>query len=295
MRRLNLDQLQTLVTIADLGTLAAAAKALHLSPSTVSLHVQELEARFNTQLLIRDRRQARLTSAGEALISGGRRLLSESDALQHQVQQRAMGLMMTSKLGVSAGVSPLLLPSLLDWLAVHAPGLELRLEVVSSAHAIQRVATGSLDLALIGLPQADWPQVHITPWRNDPMVAFLPPKWDAPEVVTPEWLNSQRWISFATGSQMYRLLTVWFAEVGLTPQPSMEMSHPEAIRTLVSAGHAMTVLPREAPMDAISHTLQQRELSPALMRPMGLVQRLPGSEDTATQLVVKGLMQFASK
>ena len=38
MRNLNLDQLQTLITIADLGTFAAAAQALHLAPPTVSMH-----------------------------------------------------------------------------------------------------------------------------------------------------------------------------------------------------------------------------------------------------------------
>jgi len=39
MRNLNLDQLQTLIAIADLGTFAAAAQALHLAPPTVSLHI----------------------------------------------------------------------------------------------------------------------------------------------------------------------------------------------------------------------------------------------------------------
>ena len=42
MRNLNLDQLQTLVAIADLGTFAAAAQALHLAPPTVSMHIKEL-------------------------------------------------------------------------------------------------------------------------------------------------------------------------------------------------------------------------------------------------------------
>ena len=37
MRNLNLDQLQTLIAIADLGTFAAAAQALHLAPPTVSM------------------------------------------------------------------------------------------------------------------------------------------------------------------------------------------------------------------------------------------------------------------
>ncbi|RZI64558.1 MAG: LysR family transcriptional regulator, partial [Variovorax sp.] len=38
MRQLNLDQLRTLVAIADLGTFSAAAQALHLAQPTVSLH-----------------------------------------------------------------------------------------------------------------------------------------------------------------------------------------------------------------------------------------------------------------
>ena len=67
MRRLNLDQLQTLVAVADLGTLAAAAQALHLSPPAVSLHIQELEARLDTPLLVRGKRQAQLTPAGALL------------------------------------------------------------------------------------------------------------------------------------------------------------------------------------------------------------------------------------
>jgi len=46
MRSLNLDQVRTLVAIADLGTFAAAAQALHLAPPTVSLHISELESRL---------------------------------------------------------------------------------------------------------------------------------------------------------------------------------------------------------------------------------------------------------
>ena len=39
MRELNLDRLRTLVTIADLGSFAEAARVLHLAPPTVSLHI----------------------------------------------------------------------------------------------------------------------------------------------------------------------------------------------------------------------------------------------------------------
>ena len=53
MRELNLDQLRTLVAIADLGSFSAAGRALHLTQPAVSLHVSELEGRLDTALLLR--------------------------------------------------------------------------------------------------------------------------------------------------------------------------------------------------------------------------------------------------
>ena len=72
MRNLNLDQIQTLIAIADLGTFAAASQALHLAPPTISLHIKELEARMQVPLVLRGRRQAGLTAAGQALVEEGR-------------------------------------------------------------------------------------------------------------------------------------------------------------------------------------------------------------------------------
>ena len=71
MRNLNLDQLQTLIAIADLGTLAAAAQALHLSAPTVSLHVSELESRLGVTLLHRGRHATRHAGGHAAAADAG--------------------------------------------------------------------------------------------------------------------------------------------------------------------------------------------------------------------------------
>ncbi|ULR87759.1 LysR family transcriptional regulator [Comamonas sp. B21-038] len=122
MRNLNLDQVQTLVAIADLGTFAAAAQALHLSPPAISLHIKELETRMDTALLVRGRRQAVLTAAGELLVAHGRKLLDASDELIDLVQRRASGREGLVKVGVSAGVSTRLLPMMLEQLSSRSPG-----------------------------------------------------------------------------------------------------------------------------------------------------------------------------
>src|SRR5476649_326549 len=67
MREINLDRLRTLLAVADLGSFAAAAKALHLAPPTVTLHVAQLEARLGARLLHRASSGVTATSAGGLL------------------------------------------------------------------------------------------------------------------------------------------------------------------------------------------------------------------------------------
>ena len=65
MRELSLDHLRTLVAIADLGSLANAARALHLAAPTVTVQIAELESRLGGQLLVRGRGPAQPTALGE--------------------------------------------------------------------------------------------------------------------------------------------------------------------------------------------------------------------------------------
>jgi DNA-binding transcriptional LysR family regulator len=299
MRNLNLDQVQTLIAIADLGTLAAAAQALHLAPPTVSLHISELESRLGAQLLVRGRRHASLTPAGSALVEGGRRLLAGADEVQEQVRRRAQGLQGLVRLGTTAGVSAHLLPRLLDRLARESPGVDVKLDMLSSAQAMARLAAGTLDLAIVALPQAGHAQVRVGAWRSDPMVALLPAGWPAPATVTPEWLAGQRWMSFGPATQMHRLVAAWFAQAGLNPRPHMELNHPQALRSLVAAGHGLALLPLEQPEvtggDPDNAGLQACPLHPPLLRQLGLAHRAGSEHDSATQSLLRALQAFASE
>src|SRR3989344_1518485 len=80
MRELNRDRLRTLVTIADLGSFAEAARTLHLAPPTVSLHIADLEAHIGAPLLVRKRGEVRPSAVGEVLVERARRWPSTTRA-----------------------------------------------------------------------------------------------------------------------------------------------------------------------------------------------------------------------
>lgn len=294
MRNLNLDQLQTLIAIADLGTFAAAAQALHLAPPTVSMHIKELESRLGAELVVRGRRQADLTPAGEVLVREGRQLLLASDDLVERVRRRASGREGIVRVGVSAGVSTRLLPRMLEALAARGPGVEIRLEAVASADAMQRLKAGTLDIAIVASPQPPLAEVRQTPWRNDPMVALLPASWDAPNHVDPDWLASRRWASFAPATQMHGLVANWFGQAGHHPRPFLALSYPGALKSLAVASQCAALLPMEEVEDLQgTPDVQIRPLQPPLMRPMAVAHRHQPAPPHAVASVLDVLAGFA--
>lgn len=296
MRNLNLDQLQTLIAIADLGTFAAAAQALHLAPPTVSMHIKELESRLGAELVVRGRRQADLTPAGEVLVREGRQLLLASDDLVERVRRRASGREGMVRVGVSAGVSTRLLPRMLEALAARSPGVEIRLEAVGSAESMQRLKAGTLDIAIVASPQPPLAEVRQTPWRNDPMVALLPVAWDAPDRISPDWLASRRWASFAPATQMHGLIANWFGQAGHHPRPFLALSYPGALKSLAVASQCAALLPMEEVEDLQGTPgVQIRPLQPPLMRPMAVAHRHQPAPSPAVAGVLELLVDFADE
>ena len=294
MRNFNLDHLQTLIAIADLGNFAAAAQALHLAPPTISLHIKELESRLQADLVVRGRRQAELTPAGEVLVQEGRQLLLACDDLMERVRRRASGREGIVRVGVSAGVSTQLLPRMLEALAARCPGVEIRLEAVGSADSMQRLKTGTLDIGVIASPQPPLAEVRQTLWRNDPMVALLPAAWEAPEFVTPDWLASRRWASFAPATQMHGLIANWFGQAGHHPRPFLALSYPGALKSMAVASQCAALLPMEEVEDLQGATdVQIRHLQPPLMRPMAVAHRHQPPPSPAVEGVLQLLAEFA--
>lgn len=77
---LPLDQVRTLLVVADEGTFEAAARALHVTQSAVSQRIKALEQRVG-RVLVQRSRPVRLTDSGKVLLRYGRQLAQlERDA-----------------------------------------------------------------------------------------------------------------------------------------------------------------------------------------------------------------------
>ena len=292
MRELNLDRLRTLVTIADLGSFAEAARALHLAAPTVSLHIADLEALFGAPLLLRKRGEVAPSGVGEVLIERARRLLADADEAFEAVHCQVQGLVGRVRLGASTGVIAHLLPRALEVLGRHHPGIDVQVAVLTTQDTMARLASGSLDVGLVALPQAAVPGVAVHPWRRDSVMAFVPSTWSAPKRATPQWLAAQPLILNDVGTSLSRLAAEWFARAAQQPKARIQLNYNDAIKSLVAAGYGATLLPHEASSSSapLDPRIRMLPLRPALWRPLGIAHR-KGPVERATQHVLDVLAQ----
>lgn len=86
--RFTLDQLQTLIAVAESGSFSAASRKLNRVQSAVSHAIQSLEEALDVQLFDRSQKLPRLTEAGIAILADARRVISGAEALRG----RALGI-----------------------------------------------------------------------------------------------------------------------------------------------------------------------------------------------------------
>lgn len=82
------DDIRFFAAIAVARSLAAAARALDVTPSAVSQRLQNLEQRLGVQLVSRSARRLTLTDEGELLVLRGGALLDEATELTEALQAR---------------------------------------------------------------------------------------------------------------------------------------------------------------------------------------------------------------
>jgi DNA-binding transcriptional LysR family regulator len=141
---LDLSHLRSFVTIAQLGSFTVASQKLGLRQSTVSQHLQRLEAVIGRRLIDRDTHGVGLTAEGEALLPHARQLLS--------LERQAASLFQASeprgklRLGISEDLVSGQLPLLLQDFIADYPSVDLNLTVALSKDLADMQDKGDLDL-----------------------------------------------------------------------------------------------------------------------------------------------------
>ena len=170
---MNLRQLRAVQTVAELGSVTAAASRLGLTQSAVSRMIGGLEAELGVALFERYRRRLILSRHALQFIGRAERIVSEMQELE--VSARAIRQGRTDRLRVIA-VPPFLqkvVPTAVAKRIRFNPQLSVRLDIARRAEIPDWINRRDFDLAIVGLP-VDRPEVSVHPLLPVEAVAVLP-------------------------------------------------------------------------------------------------------------------------
>src|SRR6201999_1976457 len=167
-------QLRAFCYAVKFGTVARAAEALFLSPSSVSLQLSALERELGAHLLERIRPRLALTREGQILYDLARPLIEGVEGIDRQFHSRRQG-MDAGEIVVAAGASTIqyLLPPLVRDFRGNHPQVRLQLANV----------TGKDGLALLRSDQADLAVGSMLDVPHD--LSYEPGDWFDPMLILP--------------------------------------------------------------------------------------------------------------
>jgi LysR family transcriptional regulator, hydrogen peroxide-inducible genes activator len=152
MIRPTLRQLSFLVAIAEEKSFSRAAELCHVTQSTMSAGIKDLEEILGQPLVNRLGRTSTLTPLGEETVDSAKRLLDDIDAIVSRANQRQTPLSGILRLGVIPTIAPYMLPVILPELQTNYPHLDLQIHEDLTSRLLQHLDQGRLDAVLMAFP-----------------------------------------------------------------------------------------------------------------------------------------------
>ena len=240
---MNLVQLRYFVRVAEMGSFSKAAIELDVAQPALSRQVRLLETDLRVTLLQRTGRGVLLTEAGKRLYEhaiGILQLVAHAREDLSANRDEATGRIV---IGLPPSMGRMLTLPLVDGFREHLPKARLAIVEGLSAHIVEWISTGRVDLGLIHNPDAN-PAIETLHVLDEPLclvsaakgVARRQPPLPLAELVKlplvlPEHSHAIR-----------KLLETQAALSGLKLNIAYEVSSVSAILELVRSGHGHAVL-----------------------------------------------------
>lgn len=148
----SLKNLFYLVNLHQEQNFNRAAKVCHVSQSTLSSGIQNLEEQLGHQLIERDHKSFIFTAIGEEVVQRSRKLLTDVDDLVELVKHQGEPMTGDIRLGCIPTIAPFLLSKVVKHCQSTYADLTLFLKEDTTERLLDALAKGELDLLLLALP-----------------------------------------------------------------------------------------------------------------------------------------------
>ncbi len=242
-----LRQLRFLVALADHRHFGRAAEACHVTQSTLSTGLKELEAGLGVALAERTKRSVTITPVGREIAARARALLTGAQDIVDIAVCHAGPLRGDLRLGAIPTIGPFLIPRAMPRLRDTYPDLRLYLREELTESLVDGLRAGRLDVILIALPH-DTGELAVASLFDDGYVVAVPR--DDPlagvDQATGADLADRPLLLLEQGHCLQRHALEAFATVRLRKDDSFAATSLTTLLAMVEGGLGLTLLPELA-------------------------------------------------
>ena len=261
-KRVDIRQLLYFTTIAEEGSISAAAKKLHLSQPPLSYQMKLLEEELHLPLIERSARGIALTEAGRVLYKRAQGILELSELTRKEMLAMASGFTGTLHIGTvsSSGAS------LLGWRipAFHQkyPQIGFAIHEGNTFELMEMLESGLIELAIVRTPFHN-DQLNCLYLSPEPMIAagaasFFPAGMPSGQPISLELLGHAPVILYR---RFEKILLSLCEQKGITPQVFCIADDARTTRMWAEAGLGVAVVPQSAYRIMPHHNMVYGELS----------------------------------
>lgn len=241
---MDLQSLRYFCAVAKSQSLTGAARALGVSQPTVSVAIQNLEARLETTLFTRERNGVRLTATGEELRKYTTRVFALLDEAEERVRGLEKGDYGSFVIGCHESLGAYFLPQFMRALYEEHPGLEVLLSNDPSAVVREKVLSREVHFGIVvnPAPHDDLVMVELFEDAVDVLVA---------EGAKRHATREEAQVVYAAGPVIYAgrvnegvALLDMLAKEGFLVTRRLVCGDLEQVKSLALAGLGVAVLPR---------------------------------------------------
>lgn len=237
---MNTEFLRSFVTVLDHGSMAEAARRLHLTPAAVAQQIRALERELGATLVKRVGRTVSPTEAGGRIAQRARDLLAQAVELRAAAHDD----LLAGDLRLGAGPNALLgmVPDVLAALVQRYPGINVFVQPGYSIDMYPSVQQGELDAAIV--MQSPQPLPKTLQWqllRVEPLVLLAPARMAGADPHA--LLRSEPLIRYDRGQWGGRHADQYLQRAGIQPRERFELNALGAIAVMVDRGLGVSLVP----------------------------------------------------
>lgn len=237
---MDINRLQFFLDAAQTSNFTETAQRLHVSQSTVSKYIGDLEKELNVTLFDRTGARLRLSWAGDALIPWARQLVRESERFREMARALQKDIAGQLRIACTTAAGKYILPMLAIRFRNRFPSVDVSILACQPPNAVNILRCQQADLAVVSF-EISSTDMECQVFFYDNIILIAPPDhpWVSREEIRPDDLLEESMIIREPTSGTRRAVLAALASHDISQEDLkiiLELANAEAIVSAVASG-----------------------------------------------------------